>query len=327
MNLLIVGAGGIGAYYAARLIQAQHRVVLAARGRHLQAMQTQGLRVEHETFSFDARVTAVDLSALMQQFLPDEFDAILLTLKATATQSVLDTLRPWLTAGKVPVISLQNGVDNEPLLSEWLGEERVIGGLAVRISGHILQPGRIEAQGPAQIIMGEWPHANRAANARTELLHRLNAGFNAAGIPTQIASDIRFELWRKLVINNGVNPLSALTGLDTHSLTHHPAFSRIVYGLMEETAMAANADGITLSRADVDDMFELIRSFNAIKTSMLVDRQKGRPLELDSIAGAVLRRCRAQGLNAPYTELVAALLAQQYQPDNPAYQETPEETI
>lgn len=78
--------------------------------------------------------------------------------------------------------------------------------------------------------------------------------------------------------------------------------------MMAETAAAAKADGVELGKPDVDEMFGLISSFNAIKTSMLVDKEKGRPLELDSIAGAVLRRSEALGTDAPYTATVSALL-------------------
>lgn len=312
MKFLIIGAGGIGAYYGARLIEAGHQGVLVARGEHLRALQQRGLRVRHESLSFDQAVTALDAGTLMRHYGPDDFDVALLALKSTATAPVIEELAAWLKPGRLPVLSLQNGVDNEPLLAEALGNERVIGGLAVRIGGHILEPGVIEAEGPAQVIMGAWPRAVEAGDARDELLQRLETCFNAACIPAKVSPDIIVELWRKLVINNGVNPLSALTLLDTRRLTHHAEFGPIVYGLMQETAQAAKADGVELSKQDVDEMYELIRSFNAIKTSMLVDREKGRPLELDSIAGAVLDRCRRQGIATPYTELVMALLKHQY---------------
>ncbi|NVK39910.1 MAG: 2-dehydropantoate 2-reductase [Oceanospirillaceae bacterium] len=312
MKFLIIGAGGIGAYYGARLIEAGHQVVLVARGVHLQAMQQRGLKVRHESFDFESAVDACDSESLIRHYRPDDFDVALLALKSTATAAVLEDMVNWLQPGQLPLLSLQNGVDNEPLLAETLGAGRVLGGLAVRIGGHIVEPGVIEAEGPAQVIMGAWPRA--AGDARDELLQRLETCFNDAGIPAQVTPNIIAELWRKLVINNGVNPLSALTLLDTRRLTHHPEFGPIVYGMMQETAQAAKADGVELSKKDVDEMFELIRSFNAIKTSMLVDREKGRPLELDSIAGAVLDRCRKQGIAAPYTELVMALLKHQYRP-------------
>jgi 2-dehydropantoate 2-reductase len=140
------------------------------------------------------------------------------------------------------------------------------------------------------------------------LLSHLEQAFNSAGIPTQVTENIRYEMWRKLLINNGVNPLSALTRLDTRSLTHHPEFGKVVYGMMSETVQASKADGVNLTQKDLDDMFELISSFNAIKTSMLVDQEQGRPLELDSISGAVLRRCEKLGIQAPYTFTVHSLL-------------------
>ena len=308
LRLLIVGAGGIGGYYAARLLHAGHDLVLTARGAHLEALRERGLTVQYgeEVWSFP--VQAMDHSGVVSRYRPDDFDVVVVTLKSTATEAMLEELGPWLGHGKVPVLSLQNGVDNEPALASLLGEQRILGGLAVRIGGHIVQPGVVEAEGPAQIVMGEWPLA-AALDARRPLLLQLQTELEAAGIPTTVSDNIRYELWRKLVINNGVNPLSALTGLDTRSLTHHPEFQKMVHGMMAETVAASKADDVNLGPEDLDEMFDLISNFNAIKTSMLVDKEKGRPLELDSIAGAVLRRCDRLGIEAPYTMTVNALLS------------------
>ena len=311
MKFLILGAGGIGGYYAARLHDAGQRVVLTARGSHLEAIRRRGLRVDHEGHIYECPVPALDHSTLQQTYRPDDFDLVIVTLKSTATGPVLAELGDWLATGQVPVLSLQNGVDNEPVFASALGESRVLGGLAVRIGGHVTGPGEVFAEGVAQIVMGAWPVARTADDPRQPLLAQMESVFNDAGIPTTISDDIRYELWRKLVINNGVNPLSALTGMDTRSLTHHPEFGKVVYGMMAETVEASRADGVNLTRKDLDEMFDLISSFNGIKTSMLVDKEKGRPLELDSIAGAVLRRSEALGVSAPYTFLVNALLRQE----------------
>ncbi|MBD3639787.1 MAG: 2-dehydropantoate 2-reductase [Marinobacter sp.] len=304
----MIGGGGIGAYYAARLARAGHEVVLTARGDHLRVLQGRGLRVDYEGEKLDCQLPAVDHAALVQTYQADDFDLVAIALKSTATGPVMEELGDWLGAGSVPVLSLQNGVDNEPLIADAIGEKRVLGGLAVRIGGHIIEPGKVFAEGVAQIVMGAWPKAGDQGDARLPLLERLENAFNEAGIPTTVTDDIRYELWRKLVINNGVNPLSALTGLDTRSLTHHPEFSKIVYGMMAETVEASKADEVNLGQQDLEEMFDLISNFNAIKTSMLVDKEKGRPLELDSIAGAVLRRCESLRIPAPYTQTVNALL-------------------
>lgn len=310
MKILIWGAGGIGAYYAARLIRAGHEVVLVARGEHLQALQATGLKVDHEEFCFEEPVCAISWAGLEQDYRAADFDAILLTIKANGTAALLQQAGSWLKAGNCPVISLQNGVDNEELLAGSLPARRVIGGLAVRIGGHVIAPGKIQARGPAQLIIGHWPTAEQGSAEPASPLELLGRVFNEAGIPTRVTTDIRYELWRKLLINNGVNPLSALTRLDTRTLTQNAEFGPIVYGLMQEAARAANAAGVSLGQADIDEMFELIRTFAAIKTSMLVDLEMGRPLELDAICGAVVGRCRAAGQDAPYTSLVLALLRQ-----------------
>lgn len=309
LKLLMIGAGGIGGYYAARLSRAGHDVVLTARGAHLSALCSNGLRVQYEGENLICHLPAFDHANLVTRYNPDAFDVVLIALKSNATCPVLDELGDWLKQGSVPVLSLQNGVDNERMIAEVIGADRTLGGLAVRIGGHIVEPGVVSAEGVAQVVMGEWPTIAEHADSRRPMLKTLERAFNDAGIPATVTDNISYELWRKLVINNGVNPLSALTGLDTRSLTHHPEFGRIVYGMMAETVAASRADDVNLGQKDLDDMFELISTFNAIKTSMLVDKEKGRPLELDSIAGAVLRRCRGLGIEAPYTTTVNALLA------------------
>lgn len=146
LKLLMVGAGGIGGYYAARFLEAGHQVVLTARGAHLHALKRSGLTVHYEGRELVHMAAAHDHQELVTRYKSDEFDLIIITLKATATVSVVSELGDWLKQGRAPVLSLQNGVDNEQLLAKAVGAERVIGGLAVRIGGHIVRPGVIEAR-------------------------------------------------------------------------------------------------------------------------------------------------------------------------------------
>ncbi len=326
MKIAIWGAGGIGCYYGAKLQTAGHEVVFIARGKHLTAMQSEGLSVSHPEFSFHETVCAIDQDELLEHYLCQQFDLIILALKNTHTASLLEAASEWLKQGETPVLSLQNGVDNEPEIAQCIGEERTLGGLAVRIGGHIIEPGCVEATGIAQVIFGAWPnHHNNVAqpenqkqgdsteirdnSAQLKSVNTFNEMFQQAGIASILTDDIQRELWRKLIINNGVNPLSALSGLDTRSLTQNPVLRDKVYSMMLETAAAAEHDGLILERTDVDEMFELICNFDAIKTSMLVDKEKGRPLELDGISGTVLRRCQQLGIEAPVTAFVHEILS------------------
>lgn len=307
LRLLFVGAGGVGAYYAARLIESGNSVVLVARGSHLKAMQSQGLLVNHDHFSFSNSVCAVDETTLKSQYQCGDFDVLVLCLKSQDTTSWLDSNKSWLSEGCTPVLSLQNGVENEGVVGTALGVHRVIGGLAVRIGAHIVAPGCIEAEGLGQIVLGPWP--NMAANHGLKtMVDNLADVFNKSGIPTRVAVDIQYELWKKLLVNNGVNPLSALTRKETGFLTKHPGYKQVVYAAMQEVAAVAVADGVVLTQSDVDEMFRLICEFDSIKTSMLVDLEKGRPLELDAISGSVLRRAQTLGIATPVTALIHSVL-------------------
>jgi len=311
LSIAIIGAGGIGCYYGARLQDQGHQVKLVARGEHLNALQQSGLTLIHPEYSYQGEVSACTLEDLIKQAKPTEYDLILLCTKATSTKSIAKILKNWfdLNKQKTLILSLQNGIDNERVLADALGENCIVGGLAVRIGGHITSPGQIEATGLAQIIMGAWPSYETVANnVYHKHLKQVETAFNKADIPTQLVLDIKRELWRKLVINNGVNPLSALTGLDTKTLSHHPHFGKIVLGLMQEAARAATADNVELTDNDAQEMYQLIRDFDAIKTSMLVDMEKGKALELDAICGAVITRSKQLKIDVPYTSTIYALL-------------------
>lgn len=308
MHFVIIGSGGIGGYYGARLQAHGQRVTFIARGANLEALQTGGLRVNHNAWRFDEKVEACSLEQFLESALPPETDLIVVCAKSMDTGSIAGLLSEGLGGLPTPVLSLQNGVDNEAVLAQHLGEKKILGGLAVRISSHLSAPGVIDALGPGQVIFGQWPNAAAGTCAPAQMLEDLLSIFNQAGIPARVSENIQLELWRKLVINNGVNPLSALTRLDTGALAHDRGLSQIVYQMMAEAAAAAAADGIILSETDCREMFELIYQFDPIKTSMLVDFEHNRPLELEQICGAVLNRSSQLKREAPYTFTIYNLL-------------------
>ena len=305
MRIAIWGAGGIGCYYGAKLQKAGHKVSYIARGEHLKVMQSQGLTLQHPSFNFCEHVEALSQEQWKDNHHCSDFDLIILTLKSTATEHVMQEMAGWLVEGSCPILSLQNGVDNEIHIANTVGIERTLGGLAVKIGGHTERPGHIKAEGIAQVIFGQWPQEK---SSNLTYLNSLLSTFVDAQIEARSSPEIRVELWKKLIINNGVNPISALTELDTKQITSDPILRENVHLMMKETAAAAKCDGVELTQEDVTEMLELISQFNAIKTSMLVDFEKGRPLENAAISGAVIERSKRLGINAPVTELINKLL-------------------
>jgi 2-dehydropantoate 2-reductase len=305
MNIIVFGAGGVGSYFAAKLLEAGHEVLLVARGEHLDALRTHGLVLTHPTLQFSRAVKALDMEAL-SHLDPHHYDVILLVTKSTATREASASLAEWLKRQIKPpyIVSLQNGVENEAILCDYFAEEFVIGGLTRKIGAHVVAPGCVNAVGSAETILGMM----RTTSENEAFLETLATTFNEAGIPTQTTYDIEQELWKKLIINNGVNALCALLEVKTGVLFDHTKLSSIVQGLMHETAAAARALHVKITEADVEAMFELMSHFDSIKPSMLVDLEQGRSIEIEEICGVVVRALHQIGADAPYTKTIATLL-------------------
>lgn len=305
MNILILGAGGVGGYFGARLLQAGHSVAFVARGAHLEALQMQGLHVKHPNFEFAEKIKAFDISSLAELDAAS-FDLIILTTKSTATREIAIHLAQWLRNQMNPpyILSLQNGVENEAILCDYFAEEYVMGGLTRKIGAHVVTPAHIEAVGSAETILGMM----HVSMDNERFLEELALAFKHAGIPTQTTHDIKQELWKKLIINNGVNALCALLRVKTGVLFDKSSLCDVVYGLMQETAHAARSLHVKILQEDVDAMFELIKQFDSIKPSMLVDLEQNRALEIEEICGVVIRALHQIGVDAPYTKTIKALL-------------------
>lgn len=257
MRFLVLGAGGIGSYFGARLIEAGYSVTFVARDEHLEALKQNGLKLHHLDFNFENRVLCYSFDEL-KNIDADSFDAILLATKSTSTEALSKDLKNWFgNSKKTPyIVSLQNGVENEEKLSKDIDESYIIAGLTRKIGAHIVKPSYIEAKGTAETILGT---LNKTAENQA-FLEEITDIFNKAKIPTQISKDIKLELWKKLIINNGVNAICALLKEETSVITKNEKLSKIVYGLMSETAQAALNKGINISKQDVDEMFELIKN-------------------------------------------------------------------
>ena len=306
MRFLVVGAGGIGAYYGARLLQAGNGVVFVARGEHLEAIKKRGLSIKHPSFVFDELVTAVALSEYNKG--TQAVDCILLATKATSTRAIGEELYSIFGENIPYILSLQNGVENEEILCEFFPKEKIIGGICRKIGGHITKPSCIEATGNVETLIG----AIKRGTPTNQFVQKLCFVFQSSGILCTITQDIKKELYKKLIINNGVNAICALLQIKTQTLMNHEKLNKIVYGLMNETALAAKVAGVEMAREDIDAMFELIKTFDSIKPSMLIDREYGRTLEVEEICGIVIRNNESQNIDSPYTKTISTLLEYTY---------------
>jgi 2-dehydropantoate 2-reductase len=298
MKILIMGAGAVGLFYGARLQRAGEDVYYCARGENLRVLREHGLQVKSFQGDFSLQVKA---TGNPREFAP--YELILFCVKSYDTIATARLLDGCLSQGGA-VMTIQNGVENEAALCTVLPRESVMGGNA-RVGAELTAPGKLLHTASGIIEFGELdgrdtPRAQRMAEA-----------FKRAGVFGQFTHDLKSVRWKKLMGNNGTNPVSALARCTLGEMFADPESDALVHRLINETAMVGRAEGANISDEDVEALYNVARGFSnasAIKTSTLQDLERGKPLEYDAITGAVVRAARRHGLSVPATETVHALL-------------------
>lgn len=306
MNIVIIGAGGIGAFYGMILHKVGCNIKFVARGQNLEYLKNNKMKVSHNNYIIEDKIDSFSIDELIQTFKPEEFDAIIIATKAMSTLAISQKLKLWTKNSiKIPYyISLQNGVENEDIMEQYYNKDHVIGGLTRLIVSHTITYGHVHCEGEVQTLIGAIKHNKK----NKEFLEKLKNILDKTSTTTFICEDIRLELWNKLIINNGVNAICALVQEESGPLIKNEKTSKLIYGLMSEAAKASNAVGVNLTQEDANKMFQLMTDFQSVKPSMWVDTENNRDLELDDICGVVIKNCEKLGLDAPYTRTISTLL-------------------
>jgi 2-dehydropantoate 2-reductase len=299
MHIVIVGAGGIGGYFGARLIEAGEQVSFVARGAHAAAIREHGLRITSALGDATVRPHAVaeDPAALGAAGL------VVFAVKLPDAERAASQLKPLLNDGTV-VLPLQNGVDVVDLLAQHVGARAVAAGAAL-ISARIASPGVVEHLGPfARLRYGP------LQATQSTLMQAFHAACLRARIDAELLADPKRAIWEKFVFLVGISSLTALTRQPIGVIREHPELRRLLRQVMGEAAALARAEGVPLDEAFLDAQMAAVDKLPAgIKASMLGDLLAGKPLELPWLAGAVVRRSERHGLRADANRFVAAALA------------------
>lgn len=306
MNIVVIGAGGIGAFYGMILHDVGCNVKFVARGKNLEYLKNNKMKVSHPNYTIEDKIDTYSLEEFVQKHKPEDIDAIFIATKGMSTESISKTLASWSGDSlKVPYyISLQNGVDNEDIMEEYYKKEYVIGGLTRLIVSHTVGLGHVHCQGGVETLIG----AVNPNDENSKFLEDLKNILDKTQTKTIICENIKLELWNKLIVNNGVNAICALLEEESGPLMKNEKTSKLIYGLMSEAALASNAVGVNLTQEDADKMFELYTQFQSVKPSMWVDKENNRDLELEQICGVVIKNCEKLGVDAPYTRTISTLL-------------------
>ena len=305
MKICIVGAGAIGGYLGFKLIKAGFDVSLVARGTHLKAMKHTGLTVIEN----DKEISCFPKCSESMRDL-GKMDYIFITLKAYSIPELVNEISTMFKENTA-VITAYNGIPwwyffniegsfknyrikcIDPNNIQWntITPERIIG-CVVYPATEIIEPGVIKHIEGNRFSVGE------PEGMQTERILTISKALVKAGIKAPIRSNLREEIWIKLIGNLAFNPLSVITGKTLDILATEDKYRTIAYDAMEEASLIINQLGIKL-KISIDQRIDGAAKVGAHKTSMLQDYQKGKELELDSLVVSIKEIGNQLGIKTP----------------------------
>jgi 2-dehydropantoate 2-reductase len=294
MRFAVLGAGAIGAYVGAALARGGSDVTLIARGEHLRAMQTDGVRVESPRGDFTVEVPATsDFDAMA------DADVIFVGLKAGSLPEIAPRLADVLRDDTL-VIGAQNGipwwyfqrhggeldghqlesVDPDGAVSRAVPPDNVVG-CVIYCSTELIAPGVVRHIEGTRFPIGT------PGGEVTDRCREISAAFSAGGLKCPIAPNLREHIWLKLLGNAAFNPITTITRSTMGELARSPSATACARAVMEETAAVATGLGIELP-VSIERRMEGALAVGDHRTSMLLDWEAGKPLELDCMTGAII---------------------------------------
>ncbi len=315
MKIAIVGVGAIGGFVGHRLAHAGEDVTFIARGRNLEVLQNQGIRLVLADGSEEAvpkvRATA-DCAAAGPQ------DLVILAMKAHQVEAVAAQV-PKLFGPQTVVVPMQNGIpywyfhghpgplagarvssaDPNGIIGQYIPGERIIG-CVVYPATELIQPGVIKHVEGNRFPVGE------PDGTESERVRRVSECFIRGGLQSPILKDIRAEIWLKLWGNMTFNPISALTRGTLAGICQYPLTRTLAAAMMTEAQAIAGKLGITF-RVPIEKRIAGAERVGHHKTSMLQDVEAGRELEIDALLGSVVELARLTETPTPHLDTVYAL--------------------
>lgn len=297
MRIAIMGAGGVGGYFGARLAQAGHDVTFIARGRHLEALKSNGLTLKSPLGDANLKVKAVGRAADAGLA-----EIVLFAVKLWDTEESATQLRPVVEGGGC-VIPFQNGVESVQRIGAILGKERVMGGAAY-IAGRIGEPGVIVHTGTiARLRFGPVIAQQRQAAAA------FHAACEGAKIDCELAEDIERVLWEKFVLLVAISATTAVSRKTIGVVRADPDLRWLLETVMKETWAVGRKRGVALADDLVAKTLAQAEAFPPeMRASMAADLEAGGKLEAPWLSGAVARMSAEAGLEAPANRAVFAAL-------------------
>jgi len=288
MKIVVFGAGGVGGYFGGKLAKAGFEVTFIARGKTLEAIKNNGLKVKSILGDFEVHPKVTDKVLEVK-----DADIIILAVKSWQIEDIAKQLKTVIKKSAM-VLPLQNGADNADRLREILNPENVLAGLC-KIVSKIESPGVINhfAFEP-EIVFGEFD------NVKTERVKSLKVVFDKAEFKSTLSDDIHLDIWKKFLFIATYSGIGALTRSIIGELRKEEHIRSMLYQTAHEIVTIANAKGIALKNTDIDMIMHVIDQLDPNTTaSMQRDVMDGKPSELDNFNGYIVRTGKQLHISTP----------------------------
>ena len=291
MRFAILGSGAVGGYYGAKLAQASYDVTFIARGPHLAAIRERGLSIKSPLGDFIVQARAEDNPSNVPPV-----DTAIFAVKAYSNRDALPVLKTIVREDAV-ALTLQNGVDSVDEVAAVVGSSRVLGG-STYIATALESPGLIEQTGTnRRIVFGEMSGTSSRLSDRVIAIHEAFAG---AGIISEPVADARVAIWEKFCY---LSPFAACTGAaraPIGPLWADPSTRGLLIGAFREVEAVGRAEGVDLPPDVVDRIVAYVHAIPpSTRSSLLIDLQQDKPIEVEALIGTVVRRGARAGVPAP----------------------------
>jgi 2-dehydropantoate 2-reductase len=298
MKIAVVGAGAMGSLFGAMLAEAGNEVWLHdVWQEHVQTINDEGLSIERE-----GRTRVVRLNATTE---PDQIGRAELTVifvKSTQTRAAAQTAQQ-LAGSEGSVMTLQNGMGNADTIAEFIAPDRILAGTTSH-GATMLGPGRIRHAGIGATTIGTWA----ATGPGRELAGRFADFFTAAGIETEAVDEVRSVVWNKLLINIGINAITALSGIKNGQILDLEITRALSRTAVEEAMAVARAQDIAIREDAVEIVFKVAEATAVNRSSMGQDVDNRRRTEIAAINGFIVSQARKLGIAAPVNFALTALV-------------------
>ncbi|MGM0372466.1 MAG: ketopantoate reductase family protein [Halobacteriota archaeon] len=292
MRVAILGAGAIGSALAGALSKSATVTLIGHENAQLRALRRGPLAIEYPGAPSRSRVIEVDTDPSAVA----DTDLLILAVKSYDTDTAMAAVQPFLDG--VDVLTLQNGLGNVETIRERAGTDRVIGGTTT-MAAFVPEPGRVRIESRGLTRIGRpW--------GENEGLDAVAKPFREAGFDVQIESDIRTAIWEKVLVNVGINPVTALGRVPNGHLRSGPG-RELLEAAIEEAAQVATAEGYHVGDP-VEQALQVVADTAENRSSMYQDLQRGTRTEIESLNGAIVERAEKHGIPVPVNRTLSAAI-------------------